>query len=428
MGVTRSPRGFTLIELFVVVTIIVIVMTIAAIWASSIRSGPPLEIASSSIASMVSRIRQVCATQRVHGELVVDYKNDRIVALARSRHFTFAFEDPAGAKDIVGGLDIFGKTGGNPEAELIKSRQDALRDGGCLELVTEGSRFTVPWLQQFETDSSGYQGIALAFDFFPLGQGTGTICTLGTVFTLSVSEFGKGGLRLHLASGTESVTCETILSRRRWYTLELAVSRYSLRLYVDGRLSPGQIKDPNFRVPLGGSPLEFAGFACRIDNLQMFSLISSQELELGVGGGDRRGSGVRLLPDDVDPQLEIDNTAENIYIGDETSDGDPRDTITRPVEGDIGLGGPGLPLFRPPPIRTVYFDQTGKLDPAVHGGAVVIYLVSRATDGRPERMEILIQPLGVVTARYLQRFPWEQPPEQQPPDQSPPGKKTETSK
>ncbi|MCC6574637.1 MAG: prepilin-type N-terminal cleavage/methylation domain-containing protein [Planctomycetes bacterium] len=410
----RARHGFTLIELFVVITIITIVMMIGALWASSFRSGPPLEIAGGGISSMVARIRQVCATQRVHGELILDYKHDRVVALSRIRHFEFAFEDDFGETIAQGSNNVFGEYGGTPLARPVKSRQYLLRDGGCCELVTSCSSFGVPWLQQFDNNTSGYEGIAMSFDFFPMGEGEANIATLGPIFQLGVSKAGKNMVRLRLSCAGAMVDSESLVPLYRWCTVEIALSRYSVRLYVDGRISAQLIADENFRVPLGGAPLEFKGYPCRIDNLQLFSLISSQELELGRGAKGQ--SGVQLLPDDVDAQVEIDGGAEGIFIGDEARDaaaapGGERSTSATPT-------GDGLPVLKVPPLETIYFDSTGKLDPSIHGGSVIIRLVARGNDGKPERVEVIIHPLGTVTVRPVDRFPWE-PDVQQIPDPTP---------
>jgi hypothetical protein len=99
-----------------------------------VKSGPPLEQAAGGIATLAQRVRQTSATQRVHGEIVLDYKNDRAIALARQQHVTFAFEDAPGSKKAAGSNGIVGDyvNGATP----LGSRQFELRDGSAAKSPT----------------------------------------------------------------------------------------------------------------------------------------------------------------------------------------------------------------------------------------------------------------------------------------------------
>jgi prepilin-type N-terminal cleavage/methylation domain-containing protein len=385
----HSRHGFTLLELLVVISIITIIMLVVTALAGSLKSGPPLEQAAGGIAALAQRVRQTSATQRVHGEIVLDYKNDRAIALARQSHVTFAFEDQgvkaAGSNGIVGDY----VNGAGP----VASRQFGLRDGAACEIPDSSAAFRIPWLAQFEIEGD-FEGAGLAFDFYPMGAAPGRIVDFGSTFSLSVSEITQGACRLTLTSGGEQTVADTLVAEYRWCTVEIAVSKYGVRLYVDGRMSE-RIPAPGFTITPAQSPVNFQGFACRIDNLQFFSLVSSQVFDIGPRA--------QLLADGVWPDVELEGKAEDIY--DVDAKPDPKATGGK----SMGLSGEGLPDTRPSAIRHIFFDDTGKLDASVHPGAVRIALVSQGNNG-PERMIVTFHPLGTVTTQFVERFEWEPEP------------------
>jgi prepilin-type N-terminal cleavage/methylation domain-containing protein len=387
----RARHGFTLLELLVVISIITLIMLMVTALAGSLKSGPPLEQAAGGISTLAQRVRQTSATQRVHGEIVLDYKNDRAIALARQQHVTFAFEDAPGSKKAAGSNGIVGDyvNGASP----LGSRQFELRDGSACDIPDTSAAFRIPWLAQFEVEGD-FEGAGLAFDFFPMGNGAGRVVDFGSTFSLTVSEVVQGACRLMLNSGGTQTVAETLVAGYRWCTVEIAVSRYGVRLYVDGRMTE-TLPPQDSRVPPAQSAVNFAGFPCRIDNVQFFSLVSSQVFEIGPS--------VQLLADGVWPEIELEGKAEDIY--DVDAKADPRRTGGK----DLSLSGEGLPDTRPPAIRHVFFDDTGKLDPAIHPGAVRIALVTQGNSG-PQRMIVTVHPLGAVTTQEVERFDWEPEP------------------
>lgn len=384
----RARHGFTLLELLVVISIITLIMLVMTALAGSLRSGPPLQQAAGGISTLAQRVRQTSATQRVHGEVVLDYKNDRAIALARQQHVTFAFEDQGGK--AAGSNGIVGDYVGG--AAPVGSRQFDLRDGSACEIPANGA-FRIPWLAQFEVEGD-FEGAGLSFDFYPMGGSPGPIVDFGAAFSLRVAEVVQGACRLSLNCGGEQVLSEGFVAAYRWCTVEIAVSSYGVRLYVDGRMSE-RIPSAGFKVPNAQSAVNFSGFPCRIDNVQFFSLVSSQVFEIGPS--------VQLLADGVWPNLEVEGKAEDIY--DVDAKADPKKTGGK----DMSLGGEGLPDLRPAAIRHIYFDDTGKLDPAIHPGAVEIALVAQ-TSGGIQRMIVTFHPLGAVTTKEVERFAWEPEP------------------
>ncbi|GIK53911.1 MAG: hypothetical protein BroJett014_28840 [Planctomycetota bacterium] len=392
-------RGLTLVELLVVISILMLVMLMMTMLAGSLKSGPPLDQAVAGVRAMAARVRQLSSTQRVHGEIVLDYKNDRVVALARQPHVAFAFEDAPGSKQAAGSNGILGEYDGG--ATTVNSRQFHLRDGACCELPSNSATFRIPWLAQYEVEGD-YEGAGLSFDFFPMGTAPGRLVDFGSTFTLSVSEYTGGACRLSLTCSGETVTAKTLCLAYRWATVEIAVSRYGIRLYVDGRLDEF-VPRRDFRVmQASGSAVSFSGFPCRLDNVQYFSLISSQELEIGPN--------VQMVPEGVWADLELNGEAEDIFDVDAKKD--PKSTNPNAVP-DMSLNREGLPDTRPPAIRHVFFDDSGKLDAAIHGGAVFLALVTRGANG-PERVLVIFHPLGAVTSEAVDRFPWEPDPEAAP--------------
>lgn len=393
-------RGFTMLELLVVISILIIAFLVFATFLGPGSIGPSLERSAKAIRSMVTNVRQNASVRKVHSELVLDYKNDRIVALARRRLATFAFE---GDNWSVGSGNLIALPEG--DAGVAASRGLMLRDGQALDLPDSQSRLVVPWVEQFDF-AGDYQGMAVSFDYFPRAGVTGNLCTMGSVFTISVSEARRNAVKLTLSCGGVTVTSNSWCVLYRWMTVEIAVSRYGVTLYVDGRLNEGVVPDGFEVAPAAGNNLRLGGVPCRIDNFEMNSLVSSQEYQL---------DGVQFIAPGVDPELEGNMRAEHIYDWKPEADEGIDGPITQSDSDTTQPVGPttGLPLDPPPAIVHVYFDPSGKLDPAKHAGAVLVYLMSWDSS-EITRMELMIHPLGAVTWEYLDLFPWEEDPEAPP--------------
>lgn len=380
-----------MLELLVVIAILIVAMLVFATFLGPGATGPALERNARSIRAMVANVRQNSSVRKVHSELVVDYKNDQIVALARRRLVTFAFE---GGQWSLGSGNVIASTGGDAAHE--DSRTYLLRDGGALDLPDNQSSFTIPWMEQYDV-AGDYEGIAVSFDYFPLGAGS-TLVSMGSVFTISVAESRSNSVRLALSSGGVTVVAESWIALYRWCTVEIAVSRYGVSLYVDGRVNEGVLPDSGFSVPSAiGLDLRIGGAPCRIDNFEMNSLISSQTLSL---------ADVQLVPTGVSAELETQGQAEEVY--DWKAQPKPSGPITQDKSSPQPAPAPGLPTDVPAIVH-VYFDAAGKLDPARHAGAVYLYLVT-IDNGAPLRLRITIHPLGAVTWDYVDLLPWETPP------------------
>lgn len=392
-------RGFSLLELLAVVSIMAVALLVFASVLGSRATGPALERAAATVSSLVTNVRQNAAIRKVHGEIVFDYKHDRVVALGRRRLASFAMEDETGSGDALGR-----RSGG---ADFAASRTLALRDGKCLDLPTGAAGFTIPWDANFDT-SGDYEGIALAFDYCPaevvdrqgLSMATsGALANMGAVFDLSVVQARNDSVRLALNSGGINASGSTWLANYVWHRVEVAVSRYGVCLWIDGRLNEGLVTADDFAVaPAHGQDLCLGGVPCMIDNVEMFSLVSSQTYEL---------DGCQLIVPETDPQKEITGEAENIYL-DKTIP-KPSGPVTGPGAEAGPMLGAGLPRELVPAIRHIYFDTAGKLDAARHGGAEEVHLVSQV-GGELRRMVLTFQPQGVMTSEYVEYFPWETPP------------------
>lgn len=396
-------RGFTLLELLVVVSIMVLAMLAFATVIGSRSGGPALERHAATISGMVANIRQNSAVRKVHSEIVFDHMHDRVVALARRRLVSFALEDEVGSGDTIGR-----RAGG---AAFVASRSLQLRDGKCLELPFATSSFTVGWQPHFDV-AGDYEGVALAFDYFPLeatdARGltvpvNGGLAAMGSVFTLSVIAARNDCVRLALSTGGVTAFSSSWIATVRWHRVEIAVSRYGVSLWIDGRLDEGLITTNEFAIsPAAGQDLRLGGTPCRIDNLELFSLVSSQSLQL---------EGCQFIVPDTDPMAEATGKAESIFI-DRMKPASAQGPVTGqdPEAPEMMGPGSGLPNEPVPAIVHVYFDTAGKLDPGRHAGAVDIYMISY-DGGDLRRMVITFHPLGVVTFDYVERFYWEKPPE-----------------
>jgi hypothetical protein len=376
----------------VVISILIIAFLVFATFLGPGATGPSIERSARSIRSLVTGIRQSSSTRKVHSELVVDYKHDQIVALARRRLVSFAFENDGttqvGSNNSTGFLEA--------GALIQQSRRYLLRDGKALELPDQKASFSIPWLDSFDTRGD-YQGIAVSFDYFPLGSSAGNLVSMGSIFTIRIAEARPNAVRLGLVCGGVTVDSDTWLSLFRWATVEIACSRYGVSLYVDGRVSEGVIPDTGFSVPeASGVDVRVSGAPCRVDNFEMNSLVSSQTLQL---------ADVSLVPFDVKAEAEARGDAEDIF-----------DWKAAPPKANGPVTGPGSNGAAPlegvpsaPAIVHVYFDASGKLDPARHPGAVTLALIA-VDEGEIVRMEITIHPLGAVTWDYVDLFEWEVPP------------------
>jgi prepilin-type N-terminal cleavage/methylation domain-containing protein len=393
--VRASQRGFSLLELLVVVFILVLAFLVFATFLGPGATGPSIERSARGIRSLVTGIRQSSSTRKVHAELVVDYKHDQVVALARRRLVTFSFD--GGGTATVGSGNTVGSMGGG--ALIQDSRRYLLMDGAALELPGPQSNFTIPWMETFDTRGD-YTGIAVSFDWFPLGSNTSSVVAMGSVFTIRVVEARPNSVRLALDCGGATAESETWLSLYRWASVEIACSRYGVSLYVDGRVSEGTIPDGFSVADAAGTDVRLGGVPCRIDNFEMNSLVSSQTLQL---------ADVQLVAPGVSAKLESTGEAEGIY---DWKAAPPKPNS--PVTGNSPVGTApapvtGLPLAPVPAIVHVYFDASGKLDPARHPGAMEICLIA-VDDGEIVRMVITIHPLGAVTWDYVDLFSWEVPP------------------
>lgn len=388
----RHPRaGFTMLELLVVISILIVAVLLFATFLGPGATGPAIERSVRGIRAMVTNVRQNSSIRKVHSELVLDYRNDQVVALARRRLVSFAFD---GQQNTVGSGNVIGVPSAG--ALIQASRTYLLRDGAALELPDSHASFTVPWMDHYDV-AGDYEGIAVSFDFFPLAGAPGNIVTMGSVFSISVAASRDNAVKLAVSSGGVTATSDSWVALYRWCTVEIATSRYGVSIYVDGRVNEGQLPDVGFSVPSAmGVDARIGGVPCRIDNFELNSLISSQTLDLGA---------VQLIAPGVSPQLEAEGAAEEIY-----------DWQAQPPSGGPTTGGgstpappPGLPDGPVPAIVHVHFDTSGKLDPARHAGAAYIHLIA-VDDGEIVRMVVTIHPLGAVTWDYVDRFSWEPPP------------------
>lgn len=387
-NVRHSRAGFTMLELLVVISILIVAVLVFATFLGPGATGPALERGARGIRAMVANVRQNSSIRKVHSELVLDYRNDQVVALARRRLVSFAFD---GQQNTVGSGNVIGVPSAG--ALIQASRTYLLRDGAALELPDSQASFTVPWMDHYDV-AGDYEGIAVSFDFFPLAGTPGNVVTMGSVFNVSVAAARDNAVKLAVSSGGVTATSDSWVALYRWCTVEIATSRYGVSIYVDGRVNEGQLPSSGFSVPSAmGTDTRIGGVPCRIDNFEMNSLISSQTLDLGS---------VQLVVPGVSPQLEAEGAAEGIYDA-------------KPQGGPTTGGGtapappPGLPDGPVPAIVHVHFDTSGKLDPARHDGAAFIYLIA-VEDGEIVRMVVTIHTLGAVTWDYVDRFPWEPPP------------------
>jgi prepilin-type N-terminal cleavage/methylation domain-containing protein len=380
-------RGFSLLELLVVIAILMLVLLVFGAFFGQAMVGPSLDRHRAAIMGMAAGLRQEAAIRQVHTELVFDYRLDQVNALSRRRLTTFAFESAVGSGDIPGQ-----PSGG---ARIVESRMLMLRDGKALELPDARATFTIPWMPTFDVGGD-YEGMALSFDFFPMDSTRpGNIAVLGNAFTVEVAEVRGNAVRLALRSMEASAVSSTWIAMYRWATVEIAVSRYSVSLYVDGRLDAAELLSAFQPAPPTGSELRLGGFPCRIDNLDLLAL---------TGGGLLELAGSHLIAWGIAPVLEVNMQTKHIYEPDYR----PSGPVTGPgADTDITPPATGLPRVPPPPVVHVHFDSTGRLDAARHAGAAEIYLVEGPADN-PRRLILTFHPLGSVTYEFVESFPWEQ--------------------
>lgn len=379
-----------MLELLVVISILIIAMLVFATFLGPSSIGPALERNARGIRTMTANVRQNSSTRKVHSELVVDYKHDEVIALARRRLVTFSFD---GQSPTLGSGNIIGALGGS--ALTTADRRLQLADGGALELPDPQSSFAIQWSEAFNV-AGDYEGMAVSFDYFPIPGGGSTLVTMGSVYTIQVTHGPRGSVELSLVSGGATVTARSYLAPYRWASVEIAVSRYGVTLYVDGRVNEAVLPADGFTVPqASGTETRIGGVCGRVDNFEMFSLVSSQVMSL---------TDVQLVPDGVDPQKEIDGEAEEIYKW-EAEPPKPGGPVTQSNTPAENPPDPNMPT-NVPAIRHVYFDTSGKLDPVRHAGAAYINMIA-LVDGALTRMVVTIHPLGTVTWDYVDRFWWE---------------------
>jgi prepilin-type N-terminal cleavage/methylation domain-containing protein len=387
----RASRGFTLLELLIVISILMLAMLVFFTFMGRTLAGPSIERHVASIKGMTTALRQSASVRQVHAELVFDYRRDQVIALSRRRLSSFSFDSAAGGSGwMVGSGGVIGTVNG---ATVQDERNRVLIDGDALELGERGDQFTIPWAEQFESQGD-YEGIAMSFDFCPIEPATpGTLVRMGNVLTLSVVEARANAVRLGLVCGGINAEAATWIATHRWATVEIAVSSYGVSLYVDGRLSDGRLTEGFKPPPARNTDVTLGGVACRIDNFELMGLIAGQILEL---------EGTHLIARGVDPLLESTMQAEHIYESPKAAKG----PVTGPGANEEPVPMKGLPDVPPPGIVHIYFDGSGKLDPARHPGAVDVFLVS-GDSAELKRVKLTFHPLGAVTSEVVEAFDWE---------------------
>ena len=389
----RARRGFTMLELLVVVSILILAVLVFATFLGPGSIGPALERNARGIRTMVANVRQNSSTRKVHSELVVDYKHDQIIALARRRLVTFSFD---GQSPTLGSGNIMGEL--RSGAFTTADRRLQLVDGAALELPDTQASFAIPWSETFDV-AGDYEGMAVSFDYFPIPGGGSTLVSMSSVYTIQVTHGARGAVELTLTCGGATVSSRTYIAPYRWASVEIAVSRYGVTLYVDGRVNEATLPPDGFSMPsAAGAETRIGGVNGRIDNFEMFSLVSSQIFDL---------ADAQLVPDNVDPNIEINGGAEDIYDW-QAAPPKPNGPVTQDNSEDQTPPNPDLPQ-NVPAIVHVHFDTSGKLDPMRHSGAVTINMIALVDEGLT-RMVVTIHPLGTVTWDYVDQFWWEAPP------------------
>lgn len=391
-----GQRGFTLIEMTVVIAILAIVALFSFSLIAVLSQGDDLNQSVNQVRSVIERGRARSVSRQARFEVLVDFANNTLMPLERQPVAFFPFET---LNDSITNPMALGA------GAAIDHEYPRRREGGALSLGRDPmSRqrgvVNIAWSPGLDIRKPG-DGISVSFDvlveagvvYGGLRSGH-SLVSKGGEWDIRIAEVGDNGVVFSAsAAGVTVISRETPLPPFSWGRIEMVVSPDALRLYVDGVPSVARFNSPptgsagNTQVRIGAEPC----IPLLMDNLKIERL---------QGAGDIRFEGTVLVPPgilDLTP-ASARNELEALLTGGtwgRSSGPGTANAAPPPMDSAPMLGGEGqMPVKK----ALIYFDESGNLDTQFHSGPVTLMLAARSPDNDIVLRGVKVGLSGALTA------------------------------
>ncbi len=397
-----GQRGLSLVELFVVISIISALSLVFWSLLAGLRGSDPIEQFEAQLHALVERGRAKALAENSRFELYLDYENNTLQLFERSPVALYSFERT---------IDPFGKPlhlkgGAHLSSEGIRLNGKALYLSGQRG---QAASVELPFDAGFNPlDQAG--GVVVSFDLFVdamVGE-TGVILERGRQWSIEVVR--TEGDVCWLEARIQDLVLEVPIgvAIRSWSRVELVINPRFPGLYLNEIPVLAGLREERQRMALDlqdRSPIIIGGsrnFSFALDNLRVERQSTNRDIQLEEawflppGSDPKRASRGELWSDSPEDLLE-ERTKVRISDGSQEDGGGallplPLDSSPRPEHTPDGL-----------PVRAalIFFNQRGELDRNIHSGDQRIILLSLAEDGREILHQVTLSSLGNI---HLESF------------------------
>ncbi len=328
---SSSDRGFTLIEMLVVMLIISVLFGMSVATLQRLGTGPAMDVAEREVRAGLARVRTAAREQSALAEIIFEPGDPSVIRTRTTRDAGSWHFDVDGNDRGLGGRNNRAKIFG---ASLVEggSVRRCLAFGGGDEVRCEP-------LYAYEPQ----RGFDLSMDVRPDDGGAGVVGSFGDVFTFEVGEDGELMASLLVEGNGEPISFETekdVVAPEQWCRVRLTFDGIEARLFAHGVLEAVK------------------------------SVVTEQQ------PGPRR--------------LRQPERADRLKFGSKTWKGRIDEVIYRTVEEEESEQlANGEPVFfdHKGPVH-VRFDSEGRLDPRVHEQEVVVKLKGEDGGARVVRIDM----------------------------------------
>ncbi|MCA8939128.1 MAG: prepilin-type N-terminal cleavage/methylation domain-containing protein, partial [Planctomycetes bacterium] len=220
-----NRRGFTLIELIVVIALIAMITGVFLASFGVFTAGDPLRIATFEIRGLVEKGRSLALARQSRFEMLIDYERNEIHSWERRPITFFGFGGELGADEYL--------ISGNLKAKPPNYYEN-LHTGAALAVWAGARSFTIAEDASF-TAKSEHEGIAFGFDFSPQMDGGMAVRIIGQR-DWHVQVDRTVGRVTYLSALIHGIpyTSKVPVGYGEWAQIEIVISNRSPRFYVNG--------------------------------------------------------------------------------------------------------------------------------------------------------------------------------------------------